>query len=118
MNDILNSEAVISMVDTCSGPGVEVEAVLHTFIFDEIALESNRAGHLAVVTHGLVCHSILARKVEPSNTEPPAGYGRDGPPIRFGNTALTILSHTSGTWSIDLFACTAHLDDATDSSVA
>jgi broad specificity phosphatase PhoE len=81
-------------------------------------LETKGVGHLAVVTHGLVCHSILARKVRLSAPVSGSSFGRDGPPIRFGNTALTILSDDDGAWKVELFACTTHLDEATDSSVA
>ena len=69
-------------------------------------------GHLALVTHGLVCHSIAARLAEvPPSLLPPASYGRNGPPIRFGNTAISRLQGPSP-WRFDLFACTAHLDGA------
>ena len=68
-------------------------------------------GHLAVVTHGLVCHSITARLAErPSHVEE-GSFGLDGPPIRFGNTAVSILDGP-GPWRFQLFACTAHLDGA------
>lgn len=75
-------------------------------------------GHLAVVTHGLVCHSILARKVDLAGCVAAAEFGVDGPPLRFGNTAVTILSPARGGWSVELLACTVHLDRKTDSSVA
>ena len=68
-------------------------------------------GHLAVVTHGLVLHSILARYVLlPEEMVPPRRYSRDGPPLHFGNTALTVLQD-SAPWRVELFSCTAHLDD-------
>jgi probable phosphoglycerate mutase len=70
-------------------------------------------GHLAVVTHGLVLHSIAARLVTL-----PVGIGpipHDGPPHRFGNTALSIIEierpHRAG-----LLGCTAHLDSGTADS--
>jgi broad specificity phosphatase PhoE len=68
-------------------------------------------GHLAIVTHGLVCHSITARLVETHASLDPGSYGRDGPPIRFGNTAVSVLTGPLP-WRFELFACTAHLDDA------
>jgi len=83
------------------------------------SLAAAGSGHLAVVTHGLVCHSIVARLVERPERLPSGEFGRDGPPIRFGNTAVSILSEGGdGRFSIELFACTAHLDEATDASVA
>jgi broad specificity phosphatase PhoE len=63
--------------------------------------------HLALVTHGLVCHSIAARLVE--FPKPAAEFGHDGSPLRFGNTAVTELSGPDP-WRIELFACTRHLD--------
>jgi probable phosphoglycerate mutase len=59
-------------------------------------------GALAVVTHGLVCWSILSRHVTASG----------GPPatMRFGNTSLTILDGPTP-WRAALVDCTAHLGD-------
>jgi len=78
------------------------------------------SGHLAVVTHGLVCHSIVARLVDLPEGLSAVEFGRDGPPIRFGNTALSILNEGADAgFVVELFACTAHLDDgSTDGSVA
>lgn len=74
-------------------------------------LAQDTPGHLALVTHGLVCHSIAARLAEPPAMLAPGSYGRDGPPIHFGNTALSILEGPTP-WRFGLFACTAHLDGA------
>ena len=64
-------------------------------------------GHLAVVTHGLVLHSLSVRHL----TLPAGGYetGENGPPLGFGNTALSIVEATPP-WRATLFGCTAHLD--------
>jgi len=64
-------------------------------------------GHLAVVTHGLVCHSLAARHLQmpPGAVRP----GADGPPLRFGNTALSIVVGPAP-WRFELLGCTAHLD--------
>jgi broad specificity phosphatase PhoE len=69
-------------------------------------------GHLAVVTHGLVLHSIAARILElPADTGP---IPHDGPPQRFGNTALSIVT-IERPHRTELFGCTAHLEgDAAD----
>lgn len=59
------------------------------------------AGHLAVVTHGLVCHSIARRRVE---LPPGAAL-----PARWENTALTVVEGPP--WRVRLLACAAHLDE-------
>ncbi len=57
-------------------------------------------GNLAVVTHGLVCRSLAARKLElPESVAEPE---------RWGNTALTIVDGGSP-WRVRLLNCTAHL---------
>ncbi len=66
-------------------------------------------GHLALVTHGLVCHSNAARLVELPEDFGRQDVGPDGPPIRFGNTALTVLEGPDP-WRVERFACTRHLD--------
>ena len=69
-------------------------------------------GHLALVSHGLVCHSIASRLAElPASSVSPESYARNGPPIRFGNTALSRLEGPAP-WRFELFACTAHLEGA------
>jgi probable phosphoglycerate mutase len=64
--------------------------------------------HVAVVTHGLVLHSLAARYLDL-----PPGIERaphDGPPFAFGNTAVSIVEAISP-WRVSLFGCTAHLGD-------
>lgn len=57
---------------------------------------------IAVVTHGLVCWSIVSRHV----TDAPASS------MRFGNTSVSVLDGPAP-WRARLVDCTAHLDDAT-----
>jgi len=57
---------------------------------------------IAVVTHGLVCWSIVSRHVA----------GTPAPTMRFGNTSVTILEGPTP-WRARLVDCTAHLDEAT-----
>ena len=58
-------------------------------------------GHLAVVTHGLVCRRLAARHfVLPEGQEVPE---------RWENTALTIIDHAAP-WRVRLLNCIAHLD--------
>ncbi|MAE93569.1 MAG: histidine phosphatase family protein [Planctomycetota bacterium] len=61
-------------------------------------------GHLAVVTHGLVCGSVVDRIVEAGEQDAAAGYG-------WMNTSLTVLDATPP-WTVRLFNCAAHLDHA------
>ncbi len=58
------------------------------------------AGDLAVVTHGLVCHSLSLRHLELAGEDPPLG---------FANTSLTLVE-ASPPWRVQLLNCTAHLE--------
>jgi broad specificity phosphatase PhoE len=66
------------------------------------ALASATSGHLAVVTHGLLCRSLAARHLML-----PAG---GTVPERWENTSLTIIDCPSP-WRVRLLNCVAHLDD-------
>lgn len=59
-------------------------------------------GHLAVVTHGLVCKSLAGRHL----TLPEGA----GVPERWENTSVTILD-AQAPWRVALLNCRAHLDD-------
>jgi broad specificity phosphatase PhoE len=59
-------------------------------------------GHLAVVTHGLVCFSLVERHFALAD-------GIDVP-MRFGNTSLTVVENTPP-WAVTRLNCTAHLED-------
>lgn len=73
-------------------------------------------GNLAVVTHGLVCHSVSSRLAElPSSLAPPDAGAEGGRPLRFGNTAVSILAPPGAAgerWRFELFGCTEHLTGA------
>ena len=61
-------------------------------------------GHLAVVTHGLVCRSLAGRHlVLPDGLEVPE---------RWENTAVTIIDHPAP-WRVRLLNSVTHLDDDT-----
>ncbi len=60
-------------------------------------------GDLVVVSHGLVCYSLVGRKLELDGREAPLG---------FGNTALTEIDPTPP-HRASLVNCTAHLDATT-----
>ncbi len=63
---------------------------------------------LAVVTHGLVCYSLVSRHLRlPSGSASQSS----GVPMRFENSSLTVLEGPSP-WTARLVNCTAHLDGA------
>ncbi len=66
-------------------------------------------GHLAVVTHGLVCRSLAARHLAL-----PDGHGV---PERWENTSVTIVEGRAP-WRIHLLNCAAHLDDLSTAPAA
>jgi probable phosphoglycerate mutase len=66
-------------------------------------------GHLAVVTHGLVCKSLAGRYL--------ALPGDAGVPERWENTSVTILD-ASAPWRVALLNCAAHLVDLPGASAA
>ena len=60
------------------------------------------SGDLAVVSHGLVCHSIAHRLLQlPAGCEAPRHWG---------NTSVTEIDATPP-WQVRTLNCTAHLDD-------
>ena len=73
------------------------------------------SGDLAVVTHGLVLHSIVTRHLERPGEPTPGGPA--GPPLKFPNTALTIVEGGEP-WQVSLFGCAAHLEDDGDGGTA
>ncbi len=72
--------------------------------FDLFAPELAAAarGHLAVVTHGLVCRSLAERHLVLPDGE--------AVPLRWENTSLTIVDGRAP-WRVRLLNCIAHLDD-------
>ena len=60
------------------------------------------AGDTAVVTHGLVCRSIVGRLVDVET-------GIDRAPAMWANTAFTVLEPDER-WRVTRLACTRHLD--------
>jgi len=66
---------------------------------------ANTDGHLAVVTHGLVCRALVDQHL--------ALRAGETAPALWGNTALTEVE-PAPPWTVRLLACTAHLagDDA------
>ncbi len=72
------------------------------------------AGPVAVVTHGLVCHSLCVHHLQlPAAV---GGAGEAGGPLRFGNTALTVIERRAP-WRVERLACTAHLEARVEARV-
>ena len=96
-------------------PNGETWEVFHARVDRAWALVQETAaatgGHLAVVTHGLVCRSLASRHVVL-----PAG---DTVPERWENTSVTILDGPTP-WNVRLLNCAVHLDglDATPGGAA
>ena len=87
-------------------PGGETWEVFHARVERAWTLVQVAAGgadgHLAVVSHGLVCRSLAARHlILPDGQEVP---------VRWENTALTVVDHPAP-WRVRLLNCIAHLDD-------
>lgn len=62
--------------------------------------------NLAVITHGLVCRSVVARRARL-----PEGVDRDLRGLAWRNTSVTILDGPDP-WRVRLLNCSAHLDQA------
>jgi probable phosphoglycerate mutase len=73
------------------------------------ALVDATDGHLAVVTHGLVCRSLAARHLTLADGETV--------PQRWENTSVTIVE-CPAPWRVRLLNCIAHLDDRDAAPVA
>jgi probable phosphoglycerate mutase len=91
-------------------PNGETWEVFHERVDRAWALIRARAaavdGHLAVVTHGLVCRSLAGRHLVLPDGQPA--------PERWENTAVTIVDRpdaADGAWRVRLLNCIAHLDD-------
>lgn len=69
-----------------------------------VALAPRVTGHLAVVTHGLVCRAIIQR-----HARTPRAYVDDA--RGFGNTSVTLIG-SAAPFEVELLACTEHLDEA------
>jgi probable phosphoglycerate mutase len=86
-------------------PGGESWEDLHRRVDRMWARMSDRAvelaGDLVLVTHGLVCHSLVSRRVDLA--------GAVCAPGRFANTSVTIVD-AAPPWRLQLLGCVAHLD--------
>jgi probable phosphoglycerate mutase len=66
-----------------------------------LARQRETRGHLVVVSHGLVCHSLVTRRLA-------LGDGLAAP-VGFSNTSLTWIE-PEPPWRVTLVNCIAHLD--------
>ena len=73
------------------------------------ALAAATDGHLAVVTHGLVCRSIAGRHLRLPDGETV--------PEKWANASVTIVD-CPAPWRVQLLNCIAHLDDLDAAPVA
>jgi probable phosphoglycerate mutase len=76
------------------------ERVAEAFAYLAAARAKLTAGHLLVVTHGLVCRAILSRHVAWTDVSPP--------PDRFHNTSVTVLDPIAP-YAARLTNCYLHL---------
>lgn len=92
-------------------PGGESWEVFHARVDRAWAIVQAAAartrGHLAVITHGLVCRFLSERHlVLPEGQEPP---------LRWENTSLTIADGPAP-WRVTLLNCVAHLEGTGDAA--
>jgi probable phosphoglycerate mutase len=92
--------------ETFAPPNGESWPVFHDRVarcWAEVAkVAAQTQGHLAVVTHGLVCHSLVLKQLSlPQGMEPITS---------FGNTSVTITD-PSAPFTVSLLNCTTHLDE-------
>lgn len=93
-------------------PGGETWQAFHRRVdraWDEVVrVAAATPGDLVVVTHGLVCASIVQRCV----TLPAELAGApESPALRFRNTSVTLLAGPEPSWVVTLLGCVAHLED-------
>jgi probable phosphoglycerate mutase len=102
--DDLHARGIAPFAGGYAPPGGESWEVFHERVDAAWSVVERAAarteGHLAVVTHGLVCHSLVSR-VLGGNAGPDAV-------MTFPNTALSIAEGPP--WRLTLVGCAAHLD--------
>ncbi len=69
------------------------------------------SGPIAVVTHGLVCRAVVARRASL-----PAGHSLEGRGWR--NTSVTVLERRGLGWAVTLLDDVSHLDEIADGGLA
>ncbi|MBI3786246.1 MAG: histidine phosphatase family protein [Deltaproteobacteria bacterium] len=88
-------------------PGGETWSQFHArvdLLWPRIVNAARRAtGSLAVITHGLVCHSLVTRHLT---------LGDQPPPLRWANTSVTIID-VEPPWQVRVLNSTTHLKGGT-----
>ena len=110
----LEAEGIQPFGDDYHPPGGESWADFHARVDDawqHMVRSAEAAGRdIAVVTHGLVCSSVVARKVAHAD-------GARGPITGWVNTSLTIIE-PGDPWTATLVNCGAHLDEIRETGPA
>jgi len=110
----LEAEGIQPFGDDYHPPGGESWEAFHERVdaaWSYMAAAAEQAGRdIAVVTHGLVCSSVVARKVA-------HGHGVTGPITGWVNTSLTIIE-PGEEWTATLVNCGAHLDEIRETGPA
>ena len=110
----LEAEGIQPFADDYDPPGGESWAVFHGRVdsaWDQVTAAAGRAsGDIAVVTHGLVCSSVVMRKAALATGIDPVETG-------WTNTSVTVLE-PGEPWSITLLNCARHLDEIRETARA
>lgn len=91
-------------------PGGEAWEAFHARVdrawerIQEAASDCAATGHLAVVTHGLVCHSLVSRHLRLAQELEPGAI------LQFGNTSLTVVEAVAP-YRVERLSCVAHLEN-------
>ena len=102
--DDLHARGIAPFAEDYAPPGGESWEVFHARVDAAWSVVESAAartvGHLAVVTHGLVCHSLVSRVL--------GGHPDPNAALTFPNTALSIAEGPP--WRLELVGCAAHLE--------
>jgi len=102
--DDLHARGIAPFAPDYAPPGGESWEVFHERVDAAwVAVERAAAhteGHLAVVTHGLVCHSLVSRVL--------GGHSDPDAVVTFPNTSLSIAEGPP--WRLTLVGCAVHLE--------
>jgi probable phosphoglycerate mutase len=102
--DDLHARGIAPFAEDYAPPGGESWEVFHARVdaaWEMVERAAARTGgHLAVVTHGLVCHSLVSRVL--------GGQPDRDAVVTFPNTALSIAEGPP--WRLTLVGCAAHLE--------